>query len=54
MRSGGRPLSVGRLSVSHDGKSIVFTAEAGDADIWILDGFKPPRTLWERLWSRKY
>lgn len=44
------PCPVGRLSVSFDGKSIVFTAEAGDADIWILDGFKPPRTLWERLW----
>ncbi|MCC6265493.1 MAG: serine/threonine-protein kinase [Bryobacterales bacterium] len=44
------PQPQGRLSVSADGKSIAFTASAGDSDIWILDGFKPPRTLWKRLW----
>jgi hypothetical protein len=28
-----------------------FVSPAGDGDIWILDGFQPPRTLWERLWQ---
>lgn len=44
------PCPGGQMSVSADGKSIAFTALAGDGDIWILDGFQPPRTLWERLW----
>jgi Tol biopolymer transport system component len=47
------PCPQGMLSVSADGKSIAFTAAAGDGDIWILDGFHAPRTLWERLWPRR-
>ena len=47
------PFPQASLSVSADGKSIAFTAAAGDGDIWILDGVQPPRTLWERLWPRK-
>jgi Tol biopolymer transport system component len=47
------PYPIRRFSVSADGKSIGFMAQAGDGDIWILDGFQPPRSLWERLWRRK-
>jgi serine/threonine protein kinase len=47
------PCPQGLLSVSADGKSIAFTAQAGDGDIWILDGFQLPRTPWQRLWPGK-
>jgi eukaryotic-like serine/threonine-protein kinase len=47
------PCPEGSLSVSADGKSIAFVSQAGDGDIWILDGLQLPRTLWERLWRRK-
>ena len=47
------PLGGSRLSLSADGKSVVFSVLDQDGDIWILVGFQPPRTLWERLWPWK-
>ena len=39
-----------RLSLSADGKSLATTVVKHSGDIWILDGFQPPRSLWQRLW----
>jgi hypothetical protein len=44
------PIAGARLSVSADGKTLAVSTQGGDGDIWILDGFEPPRGLWERLW----
>ena len=38
-----------RLSLSPDGKSLATTVAKRIGDIWILEGFQPPRTLWQRL-----
>jgi len=42
-----------RLAVSPDEKSVVVTVRSNEGDIWILDGFEPPSSWWERLWPRK-
>jgi eukaryotic-like serine/threonine-protein kinase len=42
----------GRLSLSHDGKSLVTAVSRATGDIWILDGLRPPRTWWKRLLGR--
>ncbi len=39
-----------RLTVSPDGKFLAGTVASSEGDIWILDGFQPPRSLWARLW----
>jgi Tol biopolymer transport system component len=38
-----------RLSLSPDGTSLAATVLRPTGDIWILDGFQPPPTLWQRL-----
>jgi hypothetical protein len=38
-----------RLSLSSDGTSLATTVARSAGDIWILDGFRPPPTLWQRL-----
>jgi Tol biopolymer transport system component len=43
----------GRLSLSHDGKSLVTAVSRGTGDIWILDGLRPPRTWWKSLLGRR-
>jgi hypothetical protein len=40
------------LSLSPDGKSLATTRAKQAGDIWILDGFQPPPTLWQRLWRK--
>jgi dipeptidyl aminopeptidase/acylaminoacyl peptidase len=40
------------LSLSHDGKSLATTLQKPSGDIWILDGFQLPPTLWRRLWRK--
>jgi eukaryotic-like serine/threonine-protein kinase len=47
------PVAAARLSVSADGKTVAVSVQAGDGDIWILDGFETPRDFWERLWPWK-
>ena len=41
-----------RLSLSADGRSLVTTLRKQIGDIWLLDGFAAPPTLWQRLWRR--
>jgi hypothetical protein len=41
-----------RLSLSSDGKSLATTVIRSTGDIWILDGFQSPPTLWQRLLRR--
>jgi hypothetical protein len=41
-----------RLSLSPDGKSLAATVIRPTGDIWILEGFQPPPTLWQRLLRR--
>ena len=43
--------SVG-LSLAPDGKSLATTIQKATGDIWILDGFQPPPSLWQRLFRR--
>jgi eukaryotic-like serine/threonine-protein kinase len=43
--------SVG-LSLAPDGKSLATTLQKNTGDIWILDGFQAPPTLWQRLFRR--
>ena len=38
-----------RLSLSPDGKHLVTTIVKRTGDIWILEGFRPPPTLFQRL-----
>jgi len=38
-----------RLSLSPDGTSLAATVLRPTGDIWILEGFQPPPTLWQRL-----
>ena len=40
------------LSLAPDGKSLATTLQKFTGDIWILDGFEPPPTLWQRLWRK--
>ena len=42
------------FSLSPDGKSLAATVAWSEGDIWILEGFDPPRTFWESLWPRKH
>ena len=42
-----------RLALAPDAKSVFTTIRKVEGDIWILDGFNPPRSIWERLWPRK-
>jgi hypothetical protein len=41
-----------RLSLSADGKRLATTLARRTGDIWILEGFQPPPTLWQRLLRR--
>jgi Tol biopolymer transport system component len=43
----------GRLSLSHDGRTLVTAVMRVTGDIWILDGLRPPRTWWQRLTGRR-
>lgn len=43
----------GRLSLSHDGTSLVTAVTRTMGDIWILDGLRPPQTWWQRLMGRR-
>ena len=43
----------GRLSLSHDGKSLVTAVARETGDIWILDGLHPPQAWWKRLMGRR-
>jgi serine/threonine protein kinase len=42
-------LGAARLSLSPDRKSLAATIVRPAGDIWILEGFQPPPTLWQRL-----
>jgi hypothetical protein len=44
-----RSLYTVRLSLAPDGKSLATTIQKPSGDIWILDGFQPPPTLFQRL-----
>ena len=44
-----REMHGGRISLSHDGRSLVATAQRATGDIWILDGFRPPQPFWKRM-----
>jgi Tol biopolymer transport system component len=44
-----REMHGGRISLSYDGRSLVATAQRATGDIWILDGFRPPRPFWKRM-----
>jgi Tol biopolymer transport system component len=48
--SGNSP--VWRPSLSRDGKTLLTTANRVDSDIFILDGFEPPRSFWATVWGR--
>jgi len=37
-----------RMVLSPDGKSLFTTVRRNEGDIWILEGFNPPRSFWER------
>jgi Tol biopolymer transport system component len=39
-----------RLALAPDGKSVFTTVRKVEGDIWILDGFNPPRRFWDSLW----
>ena len=43
----------GRLSLAHDGKSLVTAVSRATGDIWILDGHHPPTAWWEKLAGRR-
>jgi hypothetical protein len=43
----------GRLSLSHDGKSILTAVSRPTGDIWILEGLRPPQTWWKSLTGRR-
>jgi eukaryotic-like serine/threonine-protein kinase len=44
--------STHRLSLAPDGKSLATTIQRQGGDIWLLEGFAPPASLWQRLWRR--
>ena len=39
-----------RLSLAPDGKSVATTIARRPGDLWMVSGFEPPPTLFERLW----
>jgi len=39
-----------RMVLSPDGESLITTARQMEGDIWILEGFTPPRGLLDRIW----
>jgi len=41
-----------RLSLSPDGKSIVYAVNRPREEIWLLDGLQPPRPWYAGLWRR--
>lgn len=41
-----------RISVTPDGKSIVYAVARGGGDIYLLEGVEAPRPFYARLWSR--
>jgi Tol biopolymer transport system component len=45
----GRGNTGSRGSLNRTGTAIAVTVMRRAGDIWILDGFRPPRNLWERL-----
>jgi Tol biopolymer transport system component len=45
-------LGTNRLSLAPDGKSLAATIVKTTGDIWILEGFQQPPSLWRRLMSR--
>ncbi len=46
----GASLSPGlRLSLSPDGKALAAAQVVSTSDLWVLEGFQPPRSLWQRL-----
>jgi TolB protein len=47
------PIATAGLSVSATGESLAISVLDQDGDIWILDGFEPPRRFWEKLWPWK-
>ncbi len=49
LRFNSRAGAARRLSLSPDGKFLAGTVATSQGDIWISDGFEPPRTFWERL-----
>ncbi|MCP5115426.1 MAG: hypothetical protein GY953_31750, partial [bacterium] len=38
-----------RLSLSPDGKALTAAQVVSTSDLWVLEGFQPPRSLWQRL-----
>jgi hypothetical protein len=44
-------LGTNRLSLAPDGKSLAATIVKTTGDIWILEGFQQPPSLWQRLLS---
>lgn len=45
-------VNTGTMSLSADGKSLATTIAKPTGDIWIVKGFHPPPSLWQRLWGR--
>jgi hypothetical protein len=41
-----------RLSLSYDGKSLALPVSKPGGDIWLLEGFALPPSLWQRLWRQ--
>ena len=39
-----------RLSLTGDGRDVVYTVNRSREEIWILDGFRSPRPWWTRFW----
>jgi len=39
-----------RMVLSPDGESVITTVRQMEGDIWILEGFRPPRGLLDRIW----
>jgi hypothetical protein len=48
-----RTVGTVRLSLAPDGKSLATTLRKATGDIWLLNGFAPPPTLWQRLFARR-
>jgi serine/threonine protein kinase len=38
------------ISLSPDGKSVAATKTTERVDVWMLEGFEHPRSMWSRLW----
>jgi hypothetical protein len=48
-QAAGPVLGTSRLSLAPDGKSLATSIVKITGDIWILDGFQQPPSLWQRL-----